>query len=74
VSIALEPAGTALWSHPQQPGGLYYRARHDLSRLSIALFDRAARQVAEVSHGSLAADRNRRHRVAILSTYRVNLF
>lgn len=32
----------ALWRHPQRPDGLLYRARHDLSRVSIAVFDRAA--------------------------------
>jgi hypothetical protein len=30
----------ALWSHPSQPDGLLYRARHDPSRRSAALFDR----------------------------------
>jgi hypothetical protein len=31
----------ALWSHPERPDGLYYPARHDPTRASIALFDRA---------------------------------
>ena len=32
----------ALWAHPVQPDGLYFLARHDPSRPSAALFDRAA--------------------------------
>lgn len=31
----------AIWSHPEQPDGLLYRARHDPERLSVAVFDRA---------------------------------
>ncbi len=31
----------ALFEHPSRPDGLLYRARHDPSRLGIALFDRA---------------------------------
>jgi hypothetical protein len=30
-----------LYRHQDEPDGIYYRARHDPSRLSIALFDRA---------------------------------
>jgi len=33
--------GRALWSHPEQPDGLLFPARHDPSLLSVALFDRA---------------------------------
>lgn len=33
--------GRALWGHPQQPDGLVYRARHDPSKESVAIFDRA---------------------------------
>jgi RES domain len=32
----------AIWAHPGQPDGLLYPARHDPSRQSAALFDRAA--------------------------------
>ena len=32
----------AIWAHPDQPDGLLYPARHDPSRHSAALFDRAA--------------------------------
>ena len=30
-----------LWSHPSQVDGIYYRARHDLSQVCAAIFDRA---------------------------------
>jgi hypothetical protein len=33
--------GRAFWSHPEQPDGLLFPARHDPSLLSVALFDRA---------------------------------
>jgi hypothetical protein len=33
----------ALWTHPVQPDGLIYRARHDPSKQSIGIFDRAGR-------------------------------
>ncbi len=36
-----------LYQHKDEPDGIYYRARHDQSRISIALFDRA--------HGVLTA-------------------
>jgi hypothetical protein len=35
----------ALWGHPDQPDGILYPARHDLSRKSVALFDRASSAV-----------------------------
>lgn len=31
----------ALWDHADQPDGLVYRARHDPSKVSVAIFDRA---------------------------------
>jgi RES domain len=63
----------ALWSHPETPDGIYYLARHDLSRPSIAIFDRAREGIAESPHGSLTANRNRHHLLDILRTYRVSL-
>lgn len=35
----------ALYAHPERPDGIRYRARHDDSGLSVALFDRAAQAV-----------------------------
>ncbi len=32
----------ALWNHVDQPDGLVYRARHDPSKESVAIFDRAS--------------------------------
>lgn len=46
----------ALWRHPQQPDGLYYRARHDLSRISIAVFDRAGHLLVADHATDLLAD------------------
>jgi hypothetical protein len=37
-----------LWRHPNAPDGILFRARHDDSGLSVALFDRAAGSVEEV--------------------------
>lgn len=42
----------ALWAHPSQPDGIYYRARHDPERYCIALFDRARDVI-----GAMAASR-----------------
>lgn len=43
----------ALWAHPSQPDGLYYRARHDPSRHSVALYDRAADAIHASPQGTL---------------------
>lgn len=62
-----------LFHHPTKPDGMYYRSRHDPSRLCAAIFHRAARKVT-VAHqfaltdpqlGALLAD--------ILNTYRFGL-
>lgn len=45
----------ALFNHPSQPDGLYYRARHDPSRLCIALFDRIKVAVTVTGHQNLLA-------------------
>jgi len=34
-----------LFHHPDKPDGIYYRARHDLSKFSIAIFDRSPKLV-----------------------------
>lgn len=49
----------AIYMHPQRPDGIYYRAyraRHDPSQHSVALFDRATRDVAARLDGSLLTD------------------
>ena len=47
--------GRAFWSHPEQPDGLLFPARHDPSLLSMALFDRARSAVQAGSRQSLGA-------------------
>lgn len=41
------------WSHPSNPDGLYYRARHDPSRFCVAVFDRSADALVVTRQGSL---------------------
>lgn len=59
----------AFWSHPQRPDGLFYRARHDPERKSVALYDRV-RDVLAPSHDpaqNILDDRSRL--AAILEHY-----
>jgi len=42
----------AIHDHPSQPDGILYRARHDPSRLSAALFDRLGSRLRAVPTGS----------------------
>jgi len=63
----------ALWSHPQGPSGLLYRARHDPSLLSIALFDRADGRVAMTSRGAWSASANATLLRRMLARYRVQI-
>lgn len=46
----------AIYDHPQHPDGIYYRARHDPSQRSVALFDRVERDVIARPDGSLLTD------------------
>ena len=63
----------ALWSHPAQPDGLLYPARHDPSRQAVAIFDRAATAVAATCGLSLIDPSNATVLAAILDTYRFSL-
>lgn len=63
----------ALWQHPAVVDGLYYRARHDPSRMSVALFDRAAPAVAVVRDGVLLDGRHQALLADILETYQFAL-
>ena len=45
----------ALWSHPDVPDGILYRARHDPSCICVAIFDRAERVVQARGLGGLVA-------------------
>src|SRR5581483_10771825 len=50
----------ALYHHPLRPDGLYFRARHDPARFSLALFSRKAiaQSIQEQSQGALADPAN----------------
>ena len=43
----------ALWGHPSRPEGLLFRARHDPSCLTVAIFSRAARAIRATPQGAL---------------------
>jgi hypothetical protein len=61
------------WSHPEKPDGIWYRARHDPDRISIALYDRAKKVVAIRSTTILAESRFERPLARILDHYRFGL-
>lgn len=63
----------AFWSHPSQPDGIYYRARHDPSRSSVALYDRVAGALRTAPQGLLTEERNTNLLADILETYRFGL-
>lgn len=63
----------ALWKHPALVDGLLYRARHDPSRISVALYDRSASAVSVVRDGNLLDDRHQRILAQILETYQFAL-
>jgi len=63
----------ALWQHPATVDGIHYRARHDPSRASVAIFDRAASAVTIAGDGGLLADANKTLLAAILDTYQFSL-
>lgn len=62
-----------LWRHRASVDGLYYRARHDPSRTSAAIFDRAADAVSIVRDGGLLAARHGTLLAEILETYQFSL-
>lgn len=37
----VQPLSRAIYEHPSRPDGIRYRLRHDLSKIGIAVFDRA---------------------------------
>lgn len=45
----VRPLSRAIYKHPSRPDGIRYRLRHDLSRIGVALFDRATSGV-ELHH------------------------
>lgn len=61
----------AFWKHDSKPDGIIYRACNDVSRLSIAMFNRAGDVFTPGCQNNLLADR---HRLAeILDHYDVGL-
>jgi len=63
----------ALHDHPSAPDGIYYRARHDPSQRSVALFGRVAGDVTARPGGTLLTDAAllarmfRRYRIDLVS-------
>lgn len=64
----------ALWNHPQQPDGLYYRARHDPARMALALYDRAAASLRATLVCTLTDPSFAPRLGEILDTYGFSLF
>jgi hypothetical protein len=63
----------SLWKHPKQVDGIYYRARHDLSRYCAAIFDRAQDKMTIAGQQVLSGDDWRSILVNILNTYEFGL-
>jgi hypothetical protein len=63
----------ALRHHPVNADGIMYRARHDPSRVSYALFDNVQTALKERSMGSLADSTNALLLADILNTYNFGL-
>ena len=59
----------ALWRHPEQPDGMYYRSRHDPSRQCAAIFDRPGLNASVTPLGSLLAPSSAALLASILDTY-----
>jgi hypothetical protein len=47
----------ALWSHPDEPDGIYYACRHDNRTTAIALFDRAQKAIAPLQSDALTREK-----------------
>jgi hypothetical protein len=63
----------AVWSHPAQVDGLCYPARRDPSRLSFAVYSRAAPVVAATDRDGFLSPANRPLAARILDHYKVGL-
>ncbi len=59
----------AFWDHPSAPDGLLYRSRHDPSRMSAAIYDRAADAIAAVRLGDFGDPGMRNRLQRIISEY-----
>lgn len=63
----------ALWKHPTNSDGIYYRARHDQSRFCLAVFDRAQNSITVASSIHLLDPTFRQRLGAMLNQYRFAL-
>jgi len=63
----------ALWTHPATIDGICYPARTDLSKTSVAVFDRARNDIAATLRGTLLEPRNRLTAAQVLDRYRIAL-
>lgn len=63
----------AVWRHASAVDGLYYRARHDPSRFSVAVYNRASHVVTAVTQGSLMEATHRMTLARILDDYQFSL-
>jgi RES domain len=59
----------AIHNHPRAPDGILYRARHDPARTSLALFDRAEKDIVAVPAGTLLEPKHAGLLASILDTY-----
>jgi len=59
----------ALWSHPDVPDGILYRARHDPSCICVAIFDRAEPVVRAQDLGGLVTPVHLARLGAVLRRY-----
>ena len=63
----------ALHDHPAQPDGIYYRARHDPSRMAAAVFERVMPRLKVRSVEGLLAPAHQRLLAALLDHYKFGL-
>ena len=59
----------ALWQHPSQPDGLYWRSRFDNDRFCAAIYDRAGDALTSVDLGALTEPQHVPLLQDILDTY-----
>lgn len=63
----------ALWEHDESVDGLFYRARHDPSRMCVAVFDRAEEAVTIERDGGVMDSRHQAMPAAVLDVYQFAL-
>jgi hypothetical protein len=63
----------AIHDHPRRPDGILYRARHDLARSCVAIFDRASPVITAHRLGTLLRRGRQKLLADILDTYKFGL-